>query len=380
MNYLNETYPKVEDENFEMLRGQGSSEDEPIINKKYLPSGDREIIGDLEILAYSRSKNWSIWGSIYSYRYILTGTPSEWRQTLGKLDSHNAFNKFLSAFLAEFDSAGFEIERNRMAQNRYHEGFIHKRKRKATEEDLLLLLRALYDEDDASSSNIDLPNTFMEQDANVLSYQAIFHYGLSDIVTDYQQKIIRWKSEQRGSAFFEYKDLIKLAEEGQMGWPALDRPLTEGMITNAINTAGYCIGLYFDAHDKGDNTEKLVAADMLKNCSLIIKAALDQAESSINETSAIKATVFSSLWRLIPFTGVVIKPLSKLARPLIKDFIESSLSSDQGYSDTESIKIGLSRDFSNLVNKIQVADESKAIDAVQYELLKTVFDSFLSRK
>ncbi|MTI21822.1 hypothetical protein E1176_12390, partial [Fulvivirga sp. RKSG066] len=270
----------------------------------------------MQVLGWGQSRDWTIFGTSYTTRFIYKGKAADWKKLLATLDDDRSVIKYLAPFFAAVGCGSGSVRYNVYAGD-YTEAY-HYKDATPSQEDILELIKALYDTESSKESTIDLPNEFWtEGGSNIPRFYDMGFDGLAEFISQYQTLLIDYKSAQIGNVSLEYADAKKLATEGTR-WSDVqinDPKVVEAMIDNAFATALAAVKkiLANQTDDKeGDatqNKEDIHASMMITNSAKIISAAIDSYGATTLKANKSIKTVFDQVWDLIPIPKTIPKLL-----------------------------------------------------------------------
>lgn len=342
----------------------------------------------MHVLGWGQAKAWTIFGINISNRFIYTGTAADWKKLLATLDSDRAVNKYLLPFFAAVGCGSGGIEHS-YVDPEYCEGFRYK-KATPSREDILELLKALYDTDQKTKSKVDLPNEmWFEGGSNIPEYYDAGFDGLAEFITKYQTLLIKEKSsgmpdkltgEKKEGVALNYGDVKKLATEGtRWGDVMIDDPrVVQAMIDNAFATAIAAAKTVIrpdGINNENSAMENNLAINMVRNAALIINAAIDSYGDNVKTANTNISSIFDQVWGMVPLPGGVSQKASGIVKVALLKAIKSNVQIGGAYNDIKELKGDYIENYSNVLN--ETADGLLNLD-VEVLYLSVLLESFIS--
>ncbi len=339
----------------------------------------------MKVLGWGRSKNWTIFGTQYTTRFIYRGTASDWKKLLADLDSDRAVNNYLVPFFAAAGCGGGSVRHNIYATD-YTEDYEYK-EATPSESDILELLKALYDTDSSGKSTLDLPNEFWEGGSNVPRFYDAGFDGLASFISKYQTLLIHEKSKGFDSSTGEdigealnYGDVKKLATEGtrwsdvQINNPRVVNAMVNNAFATAIAAAKAVVRLKdeYVAEDKDSGQNQAIS--MVKNSALIMKSAIDSYGGLISTTNKNIASVFDTAWSLIPLPTGITGEAAKITYKALSGVLTKDFKVGGDYKHTKQLKGDFVEKYRNIIGFL--ADQ-EGLNMFYKSALQNSFESSL---
>ena len=315
----------------------------------------------MQVMGWGCGEYRTLFGKEYHTRFVYHGKAADWKKLLSTIDTYRSFNNYLLPFFA---ATGVVSEGN---VNRffgvnadYMENYMFK-EAQPNENDILELLRALYDTDINTRSTLVLPRKFTVWNSNIPSFYDAGFDGLAAFIFKYQTLLIYdISTDDTGSARLESWDIKKLAEQGTR-WSDVGRShpvVVEAMISNAFATSVAAVKMFIGLGSDADETKRNIAQSeaMVMNSALVIKGALDAYDNPVTMSNEVISSAFGNAWELIPFPGgKLANGLASKAKEDLDLTVKEELTMGRAYEDVTGFKEALKANYLNILSVLSAA-------------------------